>query len=170
VKNAESPLRITKDYLPSSIDAGLAWLTILETQPHRFPGVYARYEYRYPFLDRQLVDFLLRVPPAQIRRPGNRRSLLRRALRTIVVPEVLERKRKAFPARGPRRFVEENREEISALIDNSHLSAMGYIDKKCLREILAQMDSGTLSQWRRPLMRTIELELWLRGGSASLSP
>jgi asparagine synthase (glutamine-hydrolysing) len=38
-------------------------------------------ERRYPFLDRDLLEFLYSIPREQIIRPGRRRSLLRRALR-----------------------------------------------------------------------------------------
>jgi hypothetical protein len=46
--------------------------------PHN--GRYAGpYEFLYPFLDLDLVNFLLRVPTNQLLRPGRRRSLMRRA-------------------------------------------------------------------------------------------
>lgn len=146
---------------PSAVDAARTWLTIHETQPHRFPGVTARYEYRYPMLDRDLVDFLLRVPPEQIRRPGNRRSLMRRALLQVIIPEVLERRRKAFPARGASLFIAEYRTAIDALFQRSALSAIGHVDEMKLRALLHQGTNAS-SVWTRSLMRTIELELWLR--------
>lgn len=152
--------------LPSSVDAGYTWFTILETLPHRFPAAHVRYEYRYPFLDRDLVEFLLRVPPEQIRRPGARRSLMRRALRQLIAPEVLARKRKAFPARGPALFLERNGSEIRSLFQESRLSALGYIDESELHSVLHQ--PGRMSpEWITPLMRAIELELWLGIGHVS---
>jgi asparagine synthase (glutamine-hydrolysing) len=154
-------------FLPSAVDGARTWSTIQETQPHRFPGVNVRYEYRYPLLDRNLVDFLLRMPPEQIRRPGNRRYLMRKALQQLITPEVLERKRKAFPARGPSLFIANHRSAIHTLLQNSTLSEMGYIDEKQLSLLL---DQGTpaFSLWMRPLMRTIELELWLRSCTLSI--
>jgi asparagine synthase (glutamine-hydrolysing) len=154
-------------FLPSSVDGARTWSTIHETQPHRFPGVTVRYEYRYPLLDRDLVDFLLRVPPQQIRRPGNRRYLMRGALQQLIPPEVLERKRKAFPTRGPSLFIASQRSAINSMLQNSTLSEMGYIDGKRLRLLLDQgMDA--ISVWIRPLLRTIELELWVRSRTLSV--
>jgi len=150
--------------LPSSLDGGLMWMSILETQPHRFPGLKVRYEYRYPLLDRDLVDFLLRVPPEQIRRPGNRRSLMRRAMRKIVPIEILERKRKAFPARALSLFSSERRNEINALFRGSRLGAIGYIDEAKFRVELYRSNFDQA----KTLMKMIGLELWLRNNHVSL--
>ena len=59
-------------------------------------------EKRYPYLDRTLLEFLSAIPREQLVRPGQRRSLMRRALIGIVPDELLNRKRKAFVTRGPR--------------------------------------------------------------------
>jgi len=149
--------------LPSSLDGRRMWTSILETQPHRFPGLRVRYEYRYPLLDRDLVDFLLRVPPEQVRRPGNRRSLMRRAMREILPIEILERKRKAFPARALSLFPVEHRNEIDALFRGSRLGAMGYIDEAKFRIELYRSNFDRT----KPLMKMIGLELWLRNDLVS---
>jgi asparagine synthase (glutamine-hydrolysing) len=85
---------------PSAVCNGQGWWITLETLPHLSPPLLSRHEYRYPYLDRDLVDFLFRVPREQLLRPGRRRSLMRRALKDIVPVEILERRRKAFVARG----------------------------------------------------------------------
>ncbi len=59
------------------------------------------YEKRYPYLDRDLLEFLYAIPREQLVRPGQRRSLMRRALVGIVPEEILNRKRKAYAARNP---------------------------------------------------------------------
>ena len=59
------------------------------------------FERRYPYLDRDLLQFLYSIPREQLVRPGERRSLMRRALRGIVPEEILTRKRKAYLARSP---------------------------------------------------------------------
>ena len=53
-------------------------------------------EKRYPYLDRGLLEFVSAIPPEQLVRPGQRRSLMRRALIGIVPDELLNRKRKAY--------------------------------------------------------------------------
>jgi Asparagine synthase len=59
------------------------------------------YEKRYPYLDRDLLEFLYGIPREQLVRPGQRRSLMRRALVNVVPEEILNRKRKAYVARNP---------------------------------------------------------------------
>jgi asparagine synthase len=54
-----------------------------------------RYEKRYPYLDRDLLEFVYAIPREQLVRPGQRRSLMRRALIGIVPDVILQRKRKA---------------------------------------------------------------------------
>jgi len=75
---------------PSRISSSIAWLSILETMPHARPNHLSRHEVRYPYLDRDLADYLLQVPREQLVRPGRRRSLMRRALKEIVPIEILE--------------------------------------------------------------------------------
>ena len=45
-------------------------------------------EYRYPLLDRRVLEFALGLPPAQFRRGKWGRRLMRHALRTVLPPEV----------------------------------------------------------------------------------
>jgi asparagine synthase (glutamine-hydrolysing) len=61
----------------------------------------APHEKRYPYLDRNLLEFAFGIPREQLIRPGQRRSLMRRALVGVVPDELLSRKRKAFVARAP---------------------------------------------------------------------
>ena len=52
-------------------------------------------EVRYPYLDRDFLEFMYAIPREQIVRVGQRRSLMKRALVGIVPDELLNRKRKA---------------------------------------------------------------------------
>src|SRR5204863_3326037 len=58
------------------------------------------YEKRYPYLDRDLLEFMYAIPREQLVRPTQRRSLMRRALAGIVPDEILNRKTKAFVSRA----------------------------------------------------------------------
>ena len=68
-------------------------------------------EVRYPFLDRNFLEFMFAIPREQIVRLGQRRSLMKRALAGIVPIELLNRRRKTFvltnlkKARGKERYV-----------------------------------------------------------------
>src|SRR6266478_1707322 len=65
-------------------------------------------EKRYPFLDQDLIEFVLSIPATQLLRPGERRSLMRRSLVDILPQEILSRRTKQFGARTPVVAVEKN--------------------------------------------------------------
>ncbi len=58
-------------------------------------------ETRYPYLDQNLIEFILSIPASQLLRPGERRSLMRRSLAGLVPHEILSRKTKQLGARTP---------------------------------------------------------------------
>lgn len=57
-------------------------------------------EYRFPLLDRRLVEFALSLPPNQFRHPGGDRWLMRHAHRNTLPPTVCWNRRKADPIRA----------------------------------------------------------------------
>lgn len=150
-------------FRPTSIINGLAWWAIMETLPHRAPSTLARYEYRYPYLDLDLVDFLFRVPREQLARPGRRRSLMRRALRGIVPVEILERRRKAAVSQGPLRLIQTSRHTIDKLFRKSIAVDFGFVDPLEFRRSLELTVAGRDSKSWSGLLRTVDFELWLRG-------
>ena len=141
----------------------------METLPHLVPGVLARPEYRFPYLDRDLVDFLFRIPREQLVRPGRRRSLMRRALREIVPIEVLERTRKGYIARGPLVAIQNARDTIQTLLAHPLAAEYGLIDPVELRPSVDLITSGKeMKQWPI-LLKAIAFELWLRANTGNLA-
>ncbi|HEY2468239.1 MAG TPA: asparagine synthase-related protein [Terracidiphilus sp.] len=118
------------------------------------------YEKRYPFLDRDLLEFLFAIPRAQLLRPGQSRSLMRRALRGIVPDEILNRKRKAFVARTPLLAL-----ATAAMIEDigkgALLGALKIINQERLAKALRAARLG-LEVPIVGLSRTFVLESWLR--------
>ena len=55
-------------------------------------------EYRYPLLDRRVLEFACGLPAEQFQRGSCSRLLMRRALRTVLPPEVCSNTSKADPA------------------------------------------------------------------------
>lgn len=149
--------------LPSTISNGLAWWSVMETLPHLFPGSLTRLEYRYPFLDRDLVDYLFSIPREQLVRPGRRRYLMRRALRGIVPEKILERRRKAYLVRGPLVALQHAQSTIKSLLCSSRIGDQGFISVPELLASFDQIISGQDLRWSHGLMRAIAFELWLRG-------
>jgi asparagine synthase (glutamine-hydrolysing) len=154
---------------PSSVGNGRAWWSVMETLPHLYPGSLSRPEYRYPFLDKDLVDFLLSIPREQVLRPGYKRSLMRRSLSGIVPREILDRRRKGYQIRGPLAAIQQSYTEIDTLLTGSRIAASGLIDMSKAREALELTGRGCEAKWWRPLMRAINLELWLRGNESILA-
>jgi len=117
-------------------------------------------EVRYPYLDRGLLEFMFAIPREQIVRVGQRRSLMKRALAGIVPEAILNRKQKAVP----REVEKDSSTELANLIAADQRlvgSSMGFIDLHRFLETLR----GTCSEQSVPtwgLMRTLELEAWLR--------
>jgi asparagine synthase (glutamine-hydrolysing) len=119
------------------------------------------YEKRYPYLDRDLLEFMYGIPRAQVVRATQRRSLMRRALVGIVPDMILNRKGKAFIARAPLVAISTDWEHFVESTQNMLSSAFGIVDSERLY--------ATLQKARRgeevpivTLMRTIRIEGWLK--------
>lgn len=118
-------------------------------------------EKRYPYLDRGLLEFVYAVPREQLVRPGQRRSLMRRALVGIVPDEILNRKRKAFVARAPIAGISAQFAGLMEMSDHMASSLRGIVDPKFFSEALRKARSGTELRMVA-IMRTLTVELWLR--------
>jgi asparagine synthase (glutamine-hydrolysing) len=122
-------------------------------------------EKRYPYLDRGLLEFVSAIPREQLVRPGQRRSLMRRALIGIVPDELLNRKRKAFIARGPRVGIAAEWLHLLELSQHLLISSLGIADSTRFVEALQEAQQGAEGPIV-PLMRTLGIELWLRNLAA----
>lgn len=119
------------------------------------------HEKRYPYLDRDLLAFLYAVPREQLVRPGQRRSLMRRALTGLVPSEVLQRKRKAFVSRSPFKALATQGADLANLTTDMVAATLGLLDASVLREML-QEARNTPEFPVVPFMRTLITETWLR--------
>lgn len=147
---------------PSAISNELAWWSVLETLPHLFPRVLTRYEFRYPYLDRDLVEFLFQVPRVQLVEPGRRRSLMRRSLKTIVPHQILERRRKAFLSRRGLFAFQSMNKEIRDYFRDSLLASSGLIVESEFFKSLDRATAARSNEWSRQLRATVSLEHWMR--------
>ena len=159
---AENPMLHSRlGVAPHRLDNGLTWWSVMENLPHLWPRILFRPEYRYPFLDKDLVEYLFSIPREQVLRPGRRRSLMRRALVDIVPRPILERRRKAFQLRAPLKGLAEASPYLELLFRDSVLGDLGLVDIDALRLALSGVANGE-SEWWQALIRTIALELWLK--------
>jgi asparagine synthase (glutamine-hydrolysing) len=151
---------------PSSVNNALTWWSVLGRLPHTRHVSPHRSEYRYPFLDKELVDFLLRVPRNQLVRPGRRRFLMREALKGIVPIDILERRRKASRIRGPLTAFRDNQEKLMRFANTRQFMVSRFLDVDEFRKALVSTTKGDNPQWWMALLRAIELEVWLRSNDA----
>jgi asparagine synthase (glutamine-hydrolysing) len=147
--------------LPSFQD-NLSTLDTLRRQLGCFvPSAEPVYETRLPYLDRDLLEFLFAIPRDQIVRPGQRRSLMRRALGGIVPAELLARKRKAYVVRGPMTAVSKEWPNLVELCQNMISGSLGIIEPERFLEALVKARQGHEVPLA-PLLRSITIENWLK--------
>ena len=166
----DTPCRQRSGVGARAIANGRTWWAILETLPHLTPLFLTRLEYRYPYLDRNLVDFLFRIPREQLVRPGRRRSLMRRALKDIVPTEIIERRRKAFLSRGPLALICNSQQKIEELFAHSLSASCGFIDQQKLHAALELTVRGKDPRWWSNVLRVVGFELWLRSNHSLWEP
>jgi len=118
-------------------------------------------EKRYPFLDRDLLEFLYAVPREQVVRPGQRRSLMRRALVGITPDELLNRKRKAFTSRKRLVAIAADWPRYAEMTQHMASNSLGIVEARKFLEVLQKARCGEVVP-TVILMRTIILEGWLR--------
>ena len=96
-------------------------------------------EYRYPLLDRRLLEFVLGLPPEQFVRGKERRWLMRNALRAVLPPEVCWHRSKIDPARSEAMVAAfcAALPAIRAWLAARPPRRAGYVDMRVLRKCLA---------------------------------
>jgi asparagine synthase (glutamine-hydrolysing) len=152
---------------PSQIAFIDTWLGILRQLASTPVPIFGSYTRSYPYLDRDLLTFLLNIPRSQVIRPGERRSLMRRALSQVVPKEILWRKNKATASRRYVRAYLSLSSEIREMIKASPLVDAGYVDYDNFTASLGKACDG-LMMHSQPIMRTIALEAWFRAAAAYL--
>ncbi len=145
-----------------SFQENLSTLAMLQRQlACSGPSLYPPYEKCYPYLDRSLLEFIYAIPREQLVRPGQRRSLMRRALVGIVPGELLYRRRKAFVSRGPMAVISEEWPSVIQVSSQMQSAALGIVDSRRFADALQRARHGQ----EIPvvfLMRAFGIELWLR--------
>jgi asparagine synthase (glutamine-hydrolysing) len=123
-------------------------------------------EARYPYLDQTLVEFLTTIPIDQLLRPGQRRSLMRRALADLLPPEILLRRTKACAARCYSVALEKQWRAVESAFSSPVSSRLGYVERDSILTALNAMKAGQVPDYFLRLLKALSLELWLRDVSA----
>ena len=118
-------------------------------------------ELRYPYLDRDLLEFIYAIPREQLLRPGHRRSLMRRALVGTVPDEILNRRRKAFVSRGALFELKAGWSDLTKFDGNLASSSVGIVDPTRFSNAVHDAQKGKETPVV-PILRALALEFWLR--------
>jgi asparagine synthase (glutamine-hydrolysing) len=146
---------------PPTFQENVATLKVLQRQLTCSPAsTEPLYEKRYPYLDGGLLEFMYAIPREQLVRPGQRRSLMRRALIGVVPNELLNRKRKAYVARAPIAAVSMEWANLEKLRQQMATNLLGVIDIDAFYKDLQKMRSGQEAHIV-PLLRALGFERWL---------
>jgi asparagine synthase (glutamine-hydrolysing) len=122
-------------------------------------------EVRYPYLDRDLLEFMYAIPREQIVGVGQRRFLMKRALVGIVPDEILKRKKKTILQEGSNSAT-----PVRASIAWPNLTDIGQPTVSSCLEIIDPHRFGNALQKAlrheevpiKSLQCTLTLESWLR--------
>lgn len=119
-------------------------------------------EMRYPYLDQRLTEFMASIPIEQMLRPGDRRSLMRRALRGLVPSEVLLRRSKQQESRGYALTLRKHWQRVQELLKSPLVAELGYVRAREFRNAFTALRDGFLYRESMMLLRGLFLEVWLR--------
>jgi asparagine synthase (glutamine-hydrolysing) len=150
-------------FRPGSRESEAAVITLRRQLTQIGPSLIDR---RYPYLDQNLVEFLSIIPLTQLLQPGERRFLMRRALKDIVPAMILGRKTKASAARCYPITLEKHWAKVEKLLQSSFSSRLGYIDQDQLSATLLAMRHGHAPRHFLRQLKALSLELWLRDAEA----
>jgi asparagine synthase (glutamine-hydrolysing) len=125
------------------------------------PPLVGHVEKRYPYLDRELYEFMSSIPREQVIRPRQRRSLMRRSLRGIVPDAILDRRTKWFGNRSPLRVLRDQQTVVSRMLQEPWLSDGVLVDVSLLGDRLRELEHGNVTE-AVPLRAAISTEQWLR--------
>ncbi|MDI3316564.1 MAG: asparagine synthase (glutamine-hydrolyzing) [Bacillota bacterium] len=118
-------------------------------------------ESRLPFLDQELVEYILRLPPEAIIDGGWSRAIFRRAMKGILPERIRLRRWKVGFTTPEMRWLKARRASIQSLLRSPSFAARPWWDGPAVADAFAAACEGRLEDsfffWR-----AINLELWMR--------
>lgn len=118
-------------------------------------------EIRYPYLDREFIEFAAAIPRQQLVGVGTRRFLMKRALAGIVPDEILNRKRRNFPSMTINSTLLVKELAQTKMGGQTMCSSLGIINPEALLRVL-KWSNCALNPFLNELQRSLLLEAWLQ--------
>jgi asparagine synthase (glutamine-hydrolysing) len=153
---------------PGRRSRSIAFMSAVETVANGERQEVCPFDVAYPYLDRRLVEFLLAVPYEQLVRPGESRSLMRRALKGILPEGIRQRRGKGNPGETVCRALSREWRHLGSLFEDPRVVRWGYMEPKPLREAFARVRLGNPAG-SAVLLGVVALEIWLRCVEARFS-
>ena len=120
----------------------------------------ASLESRVPFLDHKLVEFATRLPEAMKLRGWTTKYVLRKAMRGVLPPEILTRKKMGFPVPVGSWFRGAFRRVIDDYVLSERALERGVFNPDYVRELVARHAAGENHAER--LWMLVNFEIWQR--------
>jgi len=147
--------------LPSGRDQSIGFISVVNHIVEGARRDLTEVETTYPYMHRPLVEFMQAIPFEQRVRPGQTRSLTRRALGSYLPEQIARRRGKGNPHEALCRAVDREWPRLQMLFADSRAEKSGYIDSRALLDVFSQARYGSKTPFVA-LMNTLSLELWLR--------
>ncbi|MBB4638474.1 asparagine synthetase B family protein [Longimicrobium terrae] len=144
------------------------YLRILAGQLERGPFTEGM-EVRYPFLDRRLAEFCLRLPVEQRVRPGGSKWVLREAMRGILPEAVRTRRGKGGIDARILWALQHEAPRVGWLLRDPWVAQAGWVDADALRAAVERARQGEVDNLSH-LLGTLSLETWLRVRAGAWAP
>jgi hypothetical protein len=116
--------------------------------------------FSHPYSNQELIEFVLALPMNQLVRPGQDRSLMRRATKELLPEPIRTRKSKGSINEAACRVLAREQEQIG----ESHaleVCQRGYADPQALASAMRSISLGRMDH-SYALLRLMSLERWLR--------
>jgi asparagine synthase (glutamine-hydrolysing) len=147
--------------LPSGRDRAISYLSVIKNVSACHRRELTCLDSAHPFMHRPLVEFLQAIPFEQLLRPGENRSLMRRALRDVLPEKIARRKTKGHPNEGLYRAIAREWPMLRSLFADARVCAYGFMDSDSLLAAVDRAKHG-LELFVGALFATVSLEFWLR--------
>lgn len=147
--------------LPSELDQSSGFFSVVSSISAQYRRQWGKVEVMYPWLYRPLVDFMQAIPFDQKVRPGETRSLMRRALRNTLPSRIVTRRGKRSPSEALVQAIRREFPRLTSLFEDPLMAQYGYADQSELRMTLVRAREGA-DLTSLSIVMAISLEVWLR--------
>ena len=126
-------------------------------------------EARAPFLDRDVAEFVCRLPARYKLRGTKRKYILKKAVADLLPKEILGRGKRGFLIPVASWLRGQLRPQVDMLLGEKHLREQGIFDPREVGRLVADHASGAADH-RKKLWTLLVLQLWLSSRKPSIIP